>query len=64
MSILPEDTILDFTVANDKTTWEAIDDRIMGGVSQSKPEYIGNVGLRFTGSVSLENNGGFASISV
>lgn len=61
MSNVSETMILDFaTVSN--TEWEAIDDRIMGGDSQSTPEYIDGVGLRFSGNVSLENNGGFASI--
>jgi len=62
MSNSPEVMILDFTDAPTVSNWEAIDDRIMGGCSQSQPECIGNVGLRFSGTVSLENNGGFASI--
>ena len=62
MSNLPEVMILDFTDASAVSNWEAIDDRIMGGCSQSQPEYIDNVGLRFSGTVSLKNDGGFASI--
>lgn len=62
MSNSPEAMIHDFTHASTVSTWEAIDDRIMGGLSQSQPECIDNVGLRFSGTVSLENNGGFASI--
>lgn len=54
--------ILDFSDKEAVSNWEAIDDRIMGGLSQSQPEYVSNVGLRFIGVVSLENNGGFASI--
>ena len=61
MSNMPETLILDFT--EERTTeWQAIDDRIMGGRSQSNPEYVTGVGLRFSGDVSLENDGGFASI--
>ncbi|MCK4507943.1 MAG: CIA30 family protein [Desulfuromonadales bacterium] len=61
MSNTTEDTILDF---NTQTlhNWEAVDDRIMGGCSQSHSEYIDQVGLHFSGTVSLENSGGFASI--
>ena len=61
MSNSPENIIIDF---NAQTThgWEAVDDRIMGGCSQSYPQYIENVGLHFSGKVSLENSGGFASI--
>lgn len=62
MSDLSENMILDFTETPAVSTWEAIDDRIMGGCSQSRPEYVDKVGLRFSGTVSLENNGGFASI--
>ena len=62
MSNSSENMILDFTNAQTAPHWEAIDDHIMGGCSQSKPGQIDNVGLRFSGRVSLENNGGFASI--
>jgi NADH dehydrogenase [ubiquinone] 1 alpha subcomplex assembly factor 1 len=62
MNHAPERMILDFTDVLTCSNWEAVDDRIMGGCSQSQPEHIENVGLRFSGTVSLENNGGFASI--
>ena len=62
MNNSPDAMILDFTDAQLVSNWEAIDDRIMGGCSQSQPEHIDNVGLRFSGTVSLDNNGGFASI--
>ena len=62
MNNSPGIMILDFTKAVAGNRWEAIDDRIMGGCSQSQPEYIDNIGLRFSGTVSLENNGGFASV--
>ena len=54
--------LLDFTEASTVSNWEAVDDRIMGGCSQSQPERIDNSYLRFSGTVSLENSGGFASI--
>ena len=57
-----ENMILDFDNAQAGGKWQSVDDRIMGGCSQSLPAYIENVGLRFTGTVSLENSGGFASI--
>jgi NADH dehydrogenase [ubiquinone] 1 alpha subcomplex assembly factor 1 len=57
-----EQMILDFRDPLEASGWQAIDDRIMGGCSHSQPGYIDSVGLRFTGTVSLENNGGFASI--
>ncbi|MDH3999374.1 MAG: CIA30 family protein [Desulfuromonadales bacterium] len=57
-----ETTVIEFDSAETVTPWSAIDDRIMGGASQSDPQYIDGVGLRFCGVVSLENDGGFASI--
>lgn len=62
MSDSPEIMIIDFTDTLTVSNWEAVDDRIMGGCSQSQPQQIDKVGLRFSGTVSLENNGGFASI--
>lgn len=62
MSNSAENVILDFGDAGTANNWQAVDDRIMGGCSQSHPEHIENIGLRFTGRVSFENNGGFASI--
>ena len=62
MSNSSESMILDFSDAQTVGNWEAVDDRIMGGCSQSHPACIDNVGLRFSGTVSLDNNGGFASI--
>lgn len=61
MSQTSNNMILDFTIPS-TCSWEAVDDRIMGGSSQSQPKYIDGIGLRFSGDVSLENNGGFASI--
>lgn len=42
--------------------WRAIDDRIMGGCSLSRAEFVAGGGLRFRGVVSFDNGGGFASI--
>jgi monofunctional biosynthetic peptidoglycan transglycosylase len=41
--------------------WQAINDGVMGGVSSGRMEQSGDV-LRFEGTLSLENNGGFASV--
>jgi len=42
--------------------WHAINDGVMGGVSQGRARITGDGVLVFSGVVSLENNGGFASI--
>ena len=42
--------------------WSAIDDGVMGGVSRSRMRYDPAGHAVFEGVVSLENNGGFASV--
>ena len=55
--------IFDFTnpSAEIKETWGAVDDVVMGGVSQSSIR-LGNDKAIFSGIVSTDNNGGFASV--
>lgn len=49
------------TVGSLQSTWGAVDDVVMGGVSSSRLQAgIGNV--VFTGTVSTSNSGGFASV--
>lgn len=58
-----EKPIFDFTnpTADIKDTWGAVDDVVMGGVSQSGIQLVENTAL-FAGNVSTQNSGGFASI--
>ena len=44
-----------------KEIWGAIDDVVMGGVSQSQIRLANNQAI-FSGNVSTDNNGGFASV--
>lgn len=53
--------VLDFRDLAPTPAWSAVDDRVMGGVSASQVEMTPE-GLVFRGVVSLEQNGGFASI--
>lgn len=55
--------IFDFTNPNAqiKETWGAVDDVVMGGVSQSNIRLADGKAI-FSGIVSTENNGGFASV--
>ena len=55
--------VFDFTNPNAqiKETWGAVDDVVMGGVSQSNIRLADNKAI-FSGIVSTENNGGFASV--
>ena len=54
--------LFDFGTAGTIDDWQAIDDVVMGGVSGSRLEFTENGTAAFTGFVSLENNGGFASV--
>lgn len=54
--------LFDFDRPKDIQQWFAIDDNVMGGVSSSRMEDSGRGTALFTGKVSLERNGGFASV--
>ncbi len=58
-----EKILFDFTnpTQDVKETWGALNDVVMGGVSESNMKLIPNRAL-FSGNVSTENNGGFASV--
>jgi len=46
---------------DDPTAWRIVNDGVMGGMSNSRVSRAGDA-LRFAGEISLQNNGGFASI--
>jgi NADH dehydrogenase [ubiquinone] 1 alpha subcomplex assembly factor 1 len=54
--------LFDFTDPNAADAWRAIDDRVMGGISRSALRSDPAGYAMFTGEVSLERNGGFASV--
>jgi len=58
---MPQATLFDFTDPTVARAWRNVDDDVMGGVSSSRIEALPH-GARFFGTVSLENNGGFASV--
>jgi hypothetical protein len=51
-----------FDTAQAADRWRAIDDRVMGGVSRSRLRHDAAGHATFEGEVSLEQNGGFASV--
>ena len=57
-----EKVLFDFQASNNPPTWQVVNDDVMGGVSTSKFHVLTNGGATFSGVVSLENNGGFASV--
>lgn len=58
-----EQMIFDFAYPTSdlQETWGAVDDVVMGGVSQSQIRFIDHKAI-FAGIVSTDNNGGFASV--
>lgn len=60
MGTLPR-TLTTFSGAADEPAWVAVNDDVMGGVSTGAPT-IADGQLRFAGTLSLDNNGGFASV--
>lgn len=54
-------TLFDFSVAADIEYWRIVNDGVMGGRSQSTITRSADNTAIFKGTISLENNGGFAS---
>lgn len=52
--------LVDLGNADEVAEWTTVNDPVMGGRSTSEVAF-GEGGLRFSGSISLDNNGGFAS---
>ena len=63
--VMAEDTpqtLFDFTGADAAKEWQNVNDGVMGGVSEGKFKITDTKTLEFSGTLSLENNGGFASV--
>ena len=58
---MPRD-LFDFQTAESTADWSAIDDAVMGGISASRLRHDPVGHAVFEGVVSLDNNGGFASV--
>jgi NADH dehydrogenase [ubiquinone] 1 alpha subcomplex assembly factor 1 len=54
--------LLDFTGPEAAQKWQAVNDGVMGGVSDGRFKITDEDTLEFFGTLSLENNGGFASV--
>lgn len=53
--------LFDFSKPDSAEAWQTVNDGVMGGVSDGKVR-IAEKNLEFYGTLSLENNGGFASV--
>jgi len=54
--------LFDFTGADAAKEWQTVNDGVMGGVSEGKFKITDKKTLEFFGTLSLANNGGFASV--
>jgi NADH dehydrogenase [ubiquinone] 1 alpha subcomplex assembly factor 1 len=54
--------LLDFAGPEAAQKWQAVNDGVMGGVSDGRFKITDAGTLEFFGTLSLENNGGFASV--
>jgi NADH dehydrogenase [ubiquinone] 1 alpha subcomplex assembly factor 1 len=62
---MAEDTLIllfDFTEADAAKQWQTVNDGVMGGVSEGKFKVTASKTMEFFGTLSLANNGGFASV--
>ena len=54
--------IFDAEDENELSNWTIINDEVMGGQSESRFSFNSHGIVIFKGDISLENNGGFASL--
>jgi NADH dehydrogenase [ubiquinone] 1 alpha subcomplex assembly factor 1 len=54
--------LVDFAGPDAAQKWQAVNDGVMGGVSDGRFKITDDETLEFLGTLSLENNGGFASV--
>lgn len=54
--------LLDFAGPEAAQQWQAVNDGVMGGVSDGRFKITDDGTMKFFGTLSLENNGGFASV--
>lgn len=57
-----ERTLFDFDKPNAVQFWQPVNDGVMGGRSSGRVRVNQYKNLEFSGNLSLENNGGFASV--
>lgn len=62
MAEMTSGVLFDFTGTDALQNWQTVNDGVMGGVSEGKARITAEKTLEFYGTLSLENNGGFASV--
>ena len=64
-SLMADDTqrtLFDFSEADSAKEWQTVNDGVMGGVSDGRFKSTDAKTMEFFGTLSLANNGGFASV--
>lgn len=62
MAEVTSQSLFDFTGTDAAKEWQAVNDGVMGGASEGNFKITDKKTLEFFGTLSLENNGGFASV--
>ena len=63
VALQAEETVVEsFDLGEVALDWQIVNDSVMGGISRSGLERVDEEVVRFQGQLSLENNGGFASV--
>ena len=62
MAEAPQAPLFAFTSPDAAVAWQTVNDGVMGGVSDGRLRITERRTLEFYGTLSLENNGGFASV--
>ena len=58
----PLQPLLDFAGPDAAQKWQAVNDGVMGGISEGRFKITPDKTMEFSGRLSLENNGGFTSV--
>ena len=58
----PSRVLFDFDDSGSIEQWRTVNDGVMGGVSDGRRRLTGDGSMEFFGKLSLDNNGGFASV--
>ena len=62
MAQAPQVPLFTFASPDTAAEWQVVNDGVMGGVSDGRFRVTERQTLEFSGTLSLENNGGFASV--
>jgi monofunctional biosynthetic peptidoglycan transglycosylase len=62
MAQVPQVPLFAFESSDAAAAWQAVNDGVMGGVSDGRFRITERQTMEFYGTLSLENNGGFASV--